>query len=111
MFVVTMVTLGLIAAIGSAVAANYVWIESDVKGVGYTNSEYGVDTRDGVANGIEMSEQESGTGLITRQKWTLEVNKVNAETAPWCLNCFCMEGLEENEGVRCRVFSDNLSEP
>ena len=80
MFVVTMVTLGLIAAIGSAVAANYVWIESDVKGVGYKNSEYGVDTREGIASGIEMAEQESGTGLVTAQKWTLEVNMLNTKT-------------------------------
>ena len=45
MLVAAIVVFGLIVAIGSAVAANYVWIDSNVKGVGYTNSEYGVDTR------------------------------------------------------------------
>ena len=104
MLVAAIVVFGLIVAIGSAVAANYVWIDSNVKGVGYTNSEYGVDTRYGIANGVEMSEQESGTGLVTTQRWTLEVNKVNAETAPWCHNCFCMEGLEEEKVLDVEYF-------
>jgi hypothetical protein len=104
MLVAAIVAFGLIAAIGSAFAANYVWIDSNVKGVGYTNSEYGVDTREGIANGVEMAEQESGTGLVTTQKWTLELNKVNVETAPWCLNCFCVEGLEEEKVLDVEYF-------
>jgi hypothetical protein len=103
LFVGTVVILGLIAAIGSAVAADYVWIESDVKGVGYKNSEYGVDTREGVANGIEMSEQESGTGLVTTQKWTLEVNMVNLDSL--CPPpCFCAEGLAEKKVLNVEYF-------
>ena len=102
MLVVAIVVFGLIAAIGSAVAANYVGIDSNVKGVGYTNSEYGVDTRYGIANGVEMAEQESGTGLVTTQKWTLEVNKLNRRTE--CADCFCMEGLEEKKVLGVEYF-------
>ena len=101
-FVSAIVVFGLIAAIGSAVAANYVWIDSNVKGVGYKNSEYGVDTRAGIANGVEMSEQESGTGLVTTQKWTLEVNMLNTKT--WCANCYCAEGLEERKTFDVEYF-------
>jgi hypothetical protein len=64
----------LIATIGSAAAAHYIWVDSDVKGVGYKNSEYEVDTVPGIATGIEMKELEAGSGLVTAQKWTFEVN-------------------------------------
>ena len=63
MLVAAIVVFGLIVAIGSAVAANYVWIDSNVKGVGYTNSEYGVDTRYGIANGVEMVSSQRKNGL------------------------------------------------
>jgi len=101
MLVAAIVVFGLIVAIGSAVAANYVWIDSNVKGVGYTNSEYGVDTRYGIANGVEMAEQESGTGLVTTQRWTLEVNKVNIESL---CECYCAEGLEEKKVLDVEYF-------
>ncbi|NQE52758.1 hypothetical protein C5S29_04125 [ANME-1 cluster archaeon GoMg3.2] len=74
MLVAAMVIFGLICVIGSAAAASYVWVESNVKGVGHLNSEYEVDTKAGIATGIEMQELESGSGLVTKQKWTLEVN-------------------------------------
>jgi phosphotransferase system glucose/maltose/N-acetylglucosamine-specific IIC component len=44
MLVAAMVITGLICVIGSATAASYVWVESNVKGVGFLNSEYEVDT-------------------------------------------------------------------
>ena len=74
MLVAAMVIFGLIGVIGSAAAATNIWVESNVKGVGYLNSEYEVDTEYGIANGIEMQELEAGSGLVTKQKWTLEVN-------------------------------------
>jgi hypothetical protein len=95
MLAVAIVIFGLIVAIGSAVAANYVWVESNLKGVGWKNVDYTVDTRPGVASGVEMRELESGSGIVTAQKWTLEVNMVNPYT--WCADCFCKEGLEEHK--------------
>ena len=91
MLVAAMVIFGLICVIGSAAAASYVWVESNVKGVGHLTSEYEVDTEYGIATGIEMQELESGSGLVTKQKWTLEVNPemtVDGVTG-------CVEGLIE----------------
>jgi hypothetical protein len=90
MLVAAIVISGLIATIGSAVAANYVFVESNVKGVGWKNVDYTVDTRPGVASGIEMRELESGSGIVTAQKWTLEVNKLVAPL-------ICAEALEEHK--------------
>jgi hypothetical protein len=95
MLAVAIVIFGLIATIGSAVAADYIWIESNLKGVGWKNVDYTVDTRPGVASGVEMRELESGSGIVTAQKWTLEVNMVNPHAD--CANCFCLEGLEEHK--------------
>jgi len=96
MLVVALILFALIAAIGSAVAANYVWVESNLKGVGWKNVDYTVDTRPGVASGVEMRELESGSGIVTAQKWTLEVNMANPRSL--CPPpCFCMEGLEEHK--------------
>jgi hypothetical protein len=94
-----MVITGLICVIGSAAAATNVWVESNVKGVGHLTSEYEVDTEYGLANGIEMQELESGSGLVTKQKWTLEVNPMGtAYTDNGVLdtvNEVCLEGLIE----------------
>jgi hypothetical protein len=90
MFVAAIVIVGLIATIGSAAAATYVYVESNVKGVGWKNVDYTVDTRPGVASGIEMRELESGSGIVTAQKWTLEVNKLVDQG-------ICAEALEEHK--------------
>jgi len=102
MFVAAIVIGGLIAAIGNAVAASYVWVESNVKGVGYKNSEYGVKTNFSIATGIEMSEHESGSGIVKESKWTLEVDKVN--TRSWCAGCFCIESLDEKKVLDVEYF-------
>jgi hypothetical protein len=95
MLVAAMVIFGLICVIGSAAAATNVWVESNVKGVGYLNSEYEVDTEYGIANGIEMQELEAGSGLVTKQKWTLEVNP---EGPSYLLGIdLCLEGLIEEK--------------
>ena len=91
MLVAAMVIVGLIGTIGSAAAAQYVYVESNVKGVGWKNVDYTVDTQPGVASGIEMRELESGSGIVTAQKWTLEVNKFNSTTQG------CLEALEEHK--------------
>jgi hypothetical protein len=90
MLLVAIVISGLIATIGSVAAANYVYVESNVKGVGWKNVDYTVDTRPGVASGIEMRELESGSGIVTAQKWTLEVNKL-------VFPGICAESLEEHK--------------
>ena len=91
MLVAAMVIFGLIGTIASAAAANYVWVESNVRGVGWKNVDYTVDTQKGIATGIEMRELESGTGIVTSQKWTLEVNKWDDA------NNVCIESLEEKK--------------
>jgi hypothetical protein len=99
MLVAAMVIFGLICVIGSAAAASYIWVESNVKGVGHLTSEYEVDTEYGIANGIEMQELESGSGLVTKQKWTLEVNPVNGTTVDECV-----EGLIEEKEFDVEYF-------
>jgi hypothetical protein len=96
----------LIATIGSAAAASYVWVESDVKGVGYKNAEYEVDTEYGLANGIEMKELEAGSGLVTAEKWTLEVNGDFGSTVPGDLIQIvaCDEGLVEKKVLDVEYF-------
>jgi hypothetical protein len=91
MLVAAMVIFGLIGTIASAAAANYVFVESNVRGVGWKNVDYTVDTQPGIASGIEMRELESGTGIVTSQKWTLEVNKWDAD------NQVCLESLDEKK--------------
>jgi len=98
MLVAAMVIFGLICVIGSAAAASYVWVESNVKGVGFLNSDYEVDTEYGIATGIEMQELESGTGIVTKQKWTLEVNPKNGTTG------YCAEGLIEEKEFDVEYF-------
>ena len=108
--VAAMVIFGLIGVIGSAAAATNIWVESNVKGVGFLNSEYEVDTEYGIANGIEMQELESGSGLVTKQKWTLEVNPMGN-----IYNCAngnlkedgckaCLEGLIEEKEFDVEYF-------
>ena len=99
MLVAAMVIFGLICVIGSAAAATYVWVESNVKGVGHLTSEYEVDTEYGIATGIEMQELESGSGLVTKQKWTLEVNPKHDTVLG-----LCVEGLIEEKEFDVEYF-------
>ena len=102
MLVAAMVIFGLICVIGSAAAATNIWVESNVKGVGHLTSEYEVDTEYGIANGIEMQELESGSGLVTKQKWTLEVNPMGIE---YGTNAeVCLEGLIEEKEFDVEYF-------
>ncbi len=103
MLVAAMVITGLICVIGSAAAATNIWVESNVKGVGHLTSEYEVDTEYGLANGIEMQELESGSGLVTKQKWTLEVNPMG-NTDPARFVGVCLEGLIEEKEFDVEYF-------
>ena len=102
MLVAAMVITGLICVIGSAAAATNIWVESNVKGVGFLNSEYEVDTEYGIANGIEMQELESGSGLVTKQKWTLEVNPEGTDYVGGAQ--VCLEGLIEEKEFDVEYF-------
>jgi hypothetical protein len=103
MLVAAMVIFGLISVIGSAAAATNVWVESNVKGVGHLTSEYEVDTEYGIANGVEMQELESGSGLVTKQTWTLEVNPIGKNyTAQG--GEVCLEGLIEEKEFDVEYF-------
>ena len=107
MLVAAMVIFGLICVIGSAAAATNIWVESNVKGVGHLTSEYEVDTQYGIANGIEMQELESGSGLVTKQKWTLEVNPLGPlGQNPWNIPPVqvCTEGLIEEKEFDVEYF-------
>nr|CBH37031.1 secreted protein [uncultured archaeon] len=102
MLVAAMVITGLICVIGSAAAATNIWVESNVRGVGHLTSEYEVDTEYGLANGIEMQELESGSGLVTKQKWTLEVNPIGIEYDTGAE--VCLEGLIEEKEFDVEYF-------
>ena len=91
-----MVILGIIGLIGSAAAASYVWIEMDVRGVGYLDGKYDIDTEYGIATGIEMQEMISGSGVISKRTWVLEVNpRIDEE---------CIEGLIEEKELDLEYF-------
>jgi hypothetical protein len=98
--VAALAIFALIATIGSAAAAHNIWVDSDVKGVGYKNTEYEVDTVYGLANGIEMKELEAGSGLVTAQKWTLEVNGKFSNELPE----ECVHGLTEKKVFDVEYF-------
>ena len=103
MLVAAMVIFGLISVIGSAAAATNVWVESNVKGVGHLTSEYEVDTEYGIANGVEMEELESGSGLVTKQTWTLEVNPKGTNVTSGTAGV-CLEGLIEEKEFDVEYF-------
>jgi len=101
MLVAAVVIIGLIATIGSAAAANYVYVESYMKGVGWKSAYYSVDTQPGVASGIEMRELDSGSGIVTAQRWTLEVSTYveDGNGKP-----ICDEYLEEHKILDVEYF-------
>jgi hypothetical protein len=66
-------------------------------------SEYEVDTEYGIANGIEMQELESGSGLVTKQKWTLEVNPMGTNVSSGATPV-CLEGLIEEKEFDVEYF-------
>jgi hypothetical protein len=73
-------------------------VDSYLRGVGYKSTEYYIDTEYGIANGIEMKEIEAGSGLVTTQKWTLELNgDFNGDGV-------CEEGLVEKKVLDVEYF-------
>ena len=66
--------LVVVAMIGTAGAANYMYEKASVKGVGYKNVEMIVSTQVGYA-GAKLVEKESGSGNVIVQKTELEAER------------------------------------
>jgi len=64
----------LVALIGIAGAANYMYEKASVKGVGYKNVEMIVSTQTGF-NGQKLVEKESGSGNVITEKTELEAER------------------------------------
>ncbi len=78
-----LITLAVIvvALVGMASAANYMYEKSSVKGVGYRNLEMVISTENGF-NGAKLVEKQSGSGNVITSRIELE-----AERQPSDLNC------------------------
>jgi hypothetical protein len=63
-----------VALVGMAAAANYMYEETSVKGVGYKNAELIVSTQSGY-NGTKLVEKESGSGNVIIEKMEVEAEK------------------------------------
>ena len=74
-------TVIVMALVGMAGAANYMYEKSSVKGVGYRNLEMVISTETGF-NGVKLVEKQSGSGNVITSRIELE-----AERQPSSLNC------------------------
>jgi len=63
-----------IALAGMAVAANYMYEEASVKGVGYKNVELVISTQSGF-NGTKLVEKESGSGNVITEKTEVDAER------------------------------------
>jgi hypothetical protein len=71
----------IMAMVGMACAANYMYEKSSVKGVGYRNLEMVISTENGF-NGQKLVEKQSGSGNVITSRIELE-----AERQPTDLSC------------------------
>ncbi len=69
------VLLAMVVAIGTASAANYIYMKIDAKGVGYKNMEVRADTNpeNEYKDKIALSELETGTGLVAKERYEITV--------------------------------------
>ena len=84
----------VIALVGMAGAANYMYEKASVKGVGYKNVEMIVSTQEGF-NGAKLVEKESGSGNVITERTELEAERQinvnlagcqqsgNIQSCPW----------------------------
>lgn len=63
-----------IALVGMAGAANYMYEQASIKGVGYKNVESIISTQEGF-NGVKIVEKESGSGNVITEKTELEAER------------------------------------
>jgi hypothetical protein len=83
-----MITLALatVALSNLAGAANYIYEESSVKGVGYRNREVVISTETDY-NGVKLVEKQSGSGNVISSRIELEVERQPADIdCPWSMN-------------------------
>ena len=75
----------VIALVGMAGAANYMYEKASIKGVGYKNVEMIISTQTGF-NGQKLVEKESGSGNVITEKMELEAERQLTRTgeANWC---------------------------
>ena len=70
------VLLAMVVVIGTASAANYVYMKIDAKGVGYKNMEVRANTNPkdtDYSNSIVLNELETGTGLVAKERYEITV--------------------------------------
>jgi len=70
------VLLAMVVVIGMASAADYIYMKIDAKGVGYKNMEVRANTNPYDKNyggSIVLSELETGTGLVAKERYEIEV--------------------------------------
>ena len=68
------VLLAMVVAIGMASAADYIYMKIDAKGVGYKNMEVRAQTSNKTYEGIALSELETGTGLVAKERYEITVS-------------------------------------
>jgi len=83
-----MLTIIVVAFVGMAGAANYMYEKSSVKGVGYRSLEMVITTENGF-NGAKLVEKQSGSGNVITSRIELE-----AERQPKELDCAWPTGTE-----------------
>ncbi len=105
----------VMALVGMASAANYMYEKSSVKGVGYRSLEMVISTENGF-NGQKLVEKQSGSGNVITSRIEME-----AERQPTNLECAWPTGsvphglhqlhLGAGAGVYARILSDRHLRP
>jgi hypothetical protein len=73
-----------IALVGMTTAANYMYEKSNIKGVGYKNSEIIIQTQAGLA-GNKLVQKESGSGNVITHRMELEAQRdYRFKMDDWC---------------------------
>ncbi len=88
------VLLAMVVAIGTVSAADYIYMKIDAKGVGYKNMEVRADTDPSkdYADKVVLSELETGTGLVAKERYEITVHTVDED--PECDNASIDEKKE-----------------
>ncbi len=73
------VLLAMVVAIGTASAADYIYMKINAKGVGYKNMEVRADTDPSkdYKDKVVLSELETGTGLVAKERYEITVHTVD----------------------------------
>ena len=75
-----------IVLVGMAGAANYMYEKSNIKGVGYKNTEIIIQTQPGL-NGNKLVEKESGSGNVITERTEIEAERVDVPIEdPCCID-------------------------